>query len=260
MDKLDGRVALITGASRGIGKAMALTFAKEGATVIVNYLKHRDQAERVVEQIQKTSGDASALQADVADQTSVKNLIGRVIDQSGRIDILVNNAGILLHSDILSFTEDELESMWGTNVKGVLYCTRAVAPHMMRERYGKIINLTSIAGLGTAAAGTTPYAATKAAVGVLTKRFALELGSSGINVNAIAPGLIKTDMILEGLGPDAAAGIIKYCEEASMLRRVGEAQDIAGVALFLASDDSSFMTSQIITVDGGRRDFLSHSF
>jgi 3-oxoacyl-[acyl-carrier protein] reductase len=259
MGKLEGRVAIVTGGSRGIGQAIALTFAKEGAEVIVNYVKQKRQAEKVVEQIQTNGGNASALQADMADRKSVEHMVSMVLDQFGKVDILVNNAGILLHSDVLSFTDEDVEMMWSINVKGVLYCTRAVAPHMIRNKYGKIINLSSIAGLGTAAAATTPYAATKAAVAVLTKRFALELGSYGINVNAIAPGLIKTDLILKGVGPDVAEGIIKYCQEASMLRRVGEPQDVANAALFLASDDSSFMTGQVITVDGGRMDFLSHS-
>ncbi|MFQ6135271.1 MAG: SDR family NAD(P)-dependent oxidoreductase, partial [Nitrososphaerales archaeon] len=215
--------------------------------------------EKVVEQIQTMSGTASALQADVADRNSVERMVDRVIVQFGKVDILVNNAGILLHSDLLSFTDEELELMWSTNVKGVLYCTRAVAPHMIRKHHGRVINLSSIAGLGTAATGTTPYAATKAAVVVLTKRFALELGSHGINVNAIAPGLIRTDLILKGASQDAVERIVKYCKEASMLRRVGEPQDVANVALFLASDDSSFVTGQVISVDGGRIDFLTHS-
>lgn len=259
MRRLKGRVAVVTGASRGIGKAIALTFAREGAKVVANYVKCKDRAEEVAEQIRAMGGSALALQSDVAVKRSVDLMIDRVINEFGRVDILVNNAGILIRSDLLSFTDEELESMWRTNVKGTLYCTKAVAPHMIQERYGKIINMSSVAAFGTAVTDTTPYAATKAAVIILTKRFALELGRHGINVNAIAPGLVRTEMISGGLSQGDAERIIRYCEERSMLRRVGEPQDIANVALFLASDDSNFMTGQVISVDGGRIDFLTHS-
>ena len=259
MGKLEGQVAIITGASRGIGQAIAKTFGEEGSEVIVNYLKQKKQAEKVVEQIQKTGGRGSSIQADVANQTSVGQMVKQVIDRFGKCDILVNNAGIMYRAKPLSFTDTETEAMLETNVKGVINCTKAIAPEMIKKGSGKIINISSIAGVGIATLGTTTYAATKAAVDTLTKRFALELGSYGINVNAIAPGVVKTDLILKGMEPSKVDDFIKYCEDASMLHRIGEPQDIANVACFLASDKSNFMTGQIITVDGGRKDFLSHS-
>ena len=259
MGKLEGRLAIVTGASRGIGQAIAKTFAKEGSEVIVNYLKQKKQAEKVVKQIQKKGGKGSSIQADVANQTSVDQMVKQVIDRFGKCDILVNNAGIMYRAKPLSFIDTETEAMLETNVKGVINCTKAIAPEMIKKGSGKIINISSIAGVGIATLGTTTYAATKAAVDTLTKRFALELGSYGINVNAIAPGVVKTDLILKGIEPSKVGDFIKYCEDASMLHRIGEPQDIANVACFLASDKSSFMTGQIITVDGGRKDFLSHS-
>ena len=259
MGKLEDQVVIVTGASRGIGQAIAKTFAEEGSVVIVNYLKQKKQAEKVVEQIQKTGGKASPMQADVANQMSVDQMAKKVIDKFGKCDILVNNAGIMYRAKPLIFNDTETEAMWGTNVKGVINCIKAIAPEMIKKRSGNIINISSIAGVGTASSGTTIYAATKAAVDTLTKRFALELGSYGINVNAIAPGLVKTDLILEGIDPSEVGDFIKYCEDASILHRIGEPQDIANVACFLASNESSFMTGQVITVDGGRKDFLSHS-
>ncbi len=259
MGKLEDRVAIVTGASRGIGRAIALTFAQEGARVVVNYHEKKDKADEVVKKIEKIGNKALSVKSDVADLKSVEDMIETAIEQFGKIDILVNNAGILLRSDLLSFNEEDLNIMWDINVKGLLYCTRAVAPYMISNNYGKIINLSSIAGIGTAAIATTPYAATKAAIIVLTKRFALELGKYQINVNAIAPGLIKTDMTINSKNQDTSDKLIKYCEEATMLHRLGKPQDIANVALFMASDDSSFMTGQIITVDGGRIDLLTHS-
>jgi len=259
MDKLEGRVTIVTGASRGIGQAIAKTFAEEGSEVIVNYLKQKKQAEKIVEQIQKSGGKALPIQADVSNQISVDQMVKKVINKFGKCDILVNNAGIMYRSKSLMFMDTETEAMWRTNVKGVINCIRAIAPEMIKNKSGKIINISSIAGLGTATSGTTIYAATKASVDTLTKKFALELGVHGINVNAIAPGLVKTDLIQEGIEPSELGDFIQYCENASMLQRVGEPQDIANVACFLASDKSSFMTGQVITVDGGRKDFLSHS-
>jgi len=146
-----------------------------------------------------------------------------------------------------------------TNVKGTLFCCQSVVPHMIRKRSGKIVNISSLAGLGTALAGTTLYAATKAAVMILTKRFALELGPYGINVNAIAPGHILTDMTLKGRSPAEVRERSRYFEEHTMLRREGEPEDIANAVLFLTSDEASFVTGQILAVDGGRTDFLTHS-
>jgi 3-oxoacyl-[acyl-carrier protein] reductase len=259
LKKLADKVALITGGTRGIGRAISVKFAEEGAKVILNYLNNDFEAKKTVEHIYDKGGLAKSIKADISNKKIVDGLAQNIISEFGRVDILVNNAGILINSDLFSFDEKDLDLMLGTNLKGVFFCTKSIAPYMIKNNYGKIINLSSIAGLGTAAENTTSYAATKASIIVLTKRFALELGSYGINVNAIAPGLIKTDMVLRGKSPELANRIVQYCIDNSVLHRVGTPNDIANVALFLASEDSDFITGQIISVDGGRKDFITYS-
>ena len=261
--KLEGKVALITGSSRGIGRAIALTFAKEGAKICVNYARSKEKAEQVVEEIRKLGGEAIAVKADVSKLDEVKEMVRKVIETFGRLDILVNNAGILYKGSILEGGDEEFyeafERMWEVNVKGVLYCCREAAKYMVKNKYGKIINIASNAGVGTAFPGTTPYAITKMAVIMITKRLAFELGKFGINVNAIAPGLVPTDMVTAGRTPEEVQSVIDMAKQRSVLGRVGKPEDIANVALFLASDDSSFMTGQVLVVDGGRVDYLTHS-
>jgi 3-oxoacyl-[acyl-carrier protein] reductase len=253
--RLDGKVAIVTGSSRGIGRAIALEFAKEGAKVCINYAKSEDNARQVVEEVSSLGGEAVMIGADVSKLDEVRQLIRGVVDRFGRIDILVNNAAIMLRGDLLE-TEDEefygiLDRMWEVNVKGVIYCCREVVKHMIRNRYGKIINIASNAGIGTAFPGTTPYAMTKAVIIILTKRLAFELGPHGINVNAIAPGMILTDM--------ATPEGVEIAKKRSILSRVGNPEDIARLAVFLASDESSYITGQVIVADGGRIDYLTHS-
>lgn len=252
--------AIVTGASRGIGRATALAFAREGARVVVNYREKSKEAEEVVDMIHKAGGEAFPFRADVAYRDSVRSMVNEAMKRFGGVDVLVNNAGMGRGSaPLLELREDDLDAMVDTNVKGILFCTQAVVPHMMKKHYGKIVNISSVAGIGTALTGTTLYAATKAAVIVLTKRFALELGPYSINVNAIAPGHILTDMTVAGRGPDEVKERSRYFEEHTMLRREGKPEDIANTILFLASDEASFITGQILTVDGGRTDFLTHS-
>ena len=257
--RLEGRIALITGSSRGIGRATALRFAEEGAKICVNYVSSRDKAEKVVEEIKAMGGSAIAVRADVSDKEQVKAMVERVVEEFGRLDILVNNAGVLYLGDIFNMSDEEFERMLDINVKGVLYCSREAARYMVKNKYGKIINVASNAGIGTAFTRTTPYAVTKAAVMLLTKRLAFELGPHGINVNAIAPGLIITDMVTSGRSREEVEQVIKSTSEKSVLGRVGKPEDIANVALFLASDESSFITGQVIVADGGRIDYLTHS-
>ncbi len=259
---LEDKVALITGASRGIGRAIALTFAREGAKVVVNYHRSKSMAEEIVEEIRKEGRIAVAIQANVGDRDAVKKMIDKSLREFGRVDILINNAGVLMRDgSLLDFNDDEFNSMWQVNVKGILHCSRAIVPHMMEKQYGKIVNITSIAGLGTSRLpGNMLYGSTKAAVVILTKRLALELGQYGINVNAIAPGLIRTDMGIGGRNIVEQVEFLKYFEEKSILRRIGEPEEVANAALFLASDKASFITGQVLTVDGGRIDFISHSF
>lgn len=249
--RLDGKVALVTGGSRGIGGAVCKVFGREGAAVIVNYAKNADAAARVVSEIENGGGRAFAIQADVSQRQQVQAMVEKAGAKYGRIDVLVNNAGILFQGTAVGLVEDDLDRMIAVNLKGIIYCAQAVAPGMIDRRYGKVINLSSLAGLGTAVGGTTPYALTKAAVISFTKRLALELGPHGINVNAIAPGFIKTELLdAMDTGPVAKKAI---------LGRAGVPEDVANAALFLASDESSFMTAQVLTIDGGRMDFLSHS-
>lgn len=259
-NRLEGKVALVTGASRGIGRAITLAFAREGAKVIVNYNREKGKAEEVIKLIRDMGGEAICIQADVGDRRMVEKMVEEALREFKVLDILVNNAGILMGGGTLEFRDEEFDPMWRVNVKGILNCSRAVAPHMIEKGYGKIINISSVAGLGTAILpGNMLYAATKAAVIILTKRLALELGPYGINVNAIAPGFIATEMGLGQWSPSELEERLTYFREKTMLRRVGEPEDIAGVALFLASDEARFITGQTITVDGGRIDFISHS-
>jgi len=258
--RVEGLSAIVTGSSRGIGRATAFALAREGARVVVNYRQRGNEAEEVVDAIQRAGGEAFSFRADVADRSAVQDLVGEAVKCFGGVDILVNNAGIGRGSGpLLELKEEDLDAMVDTNVKGILFCCQNVVPHMIRKRYGKIVNISSAAGLGTALAGTTLYAATKAAVISLTKRFALELGSYGINVNAIAPSHIVTDMTIEGRSPAEVKERRQYFEKYTMLRREGVPEDIANAILFLASDEASFITGQILSVDGGRMDFLTHS-
>jgi len=259
--RLKDKVALITGSSRGIGRAIALRFAEEGAKVCINYVRSRDKAIEVAEKVKGLNGEAIIVQADVSKENEVEKMVNEVVGRFGRIDILVNNAGILYRSNLMDMDYREFRRMFDVNVMGVLYCCREAAKHMIRNRYGKIINIASVAGIGTALPDTTPYAITKAAVIMLTKRLAFELGRYGINVNAIAPGLILTDMVRLGFGetPEEVKKNIEAIKSKSTLGRIGEPDDVADVALFLASDESNFISGQVIVVDGGRMDFLSHS-
>ena len=263
MGRLEGKIALITGSSRGIGRTTALTFAREGAKVCVNYARSRDKAEEVVREIKSMGGEAIAIKADVSNLEEVKKMIETVVETFGGIDILVNNAGIMYRGTVLESSDEEfyggLEKMWNVNVKGVLYCSREAAKHMVKKRYGRIINVASALGIGLAHMGSTPYAITKMAVIMITKRFAFELGKYGINVNAVAPGPTITDMMTAGKSPEEVKKSIEANSKKSILGRVADPQDIADAILFLASDEAKHITGQLIVVDGGRMDYLPHS-
>ncbi|MFQ6125154.1 MAG: SDR family NAD(P)-dependent oxidoreductase [Candidatus Heimdallarchaeota archaeon] len=258
---LKDKIVLVTGASRGIGRATALAFAREGAKVIINYHRSKSLAEEIVEEIRGESGIAVAIQANVGDRDAVKKMVDKSLREFGRVDILINNAGVLMGSgSLFDFNDNEFTLMWQVNVKGILYCSQAIVPQMIENHYGKIVNIASIAGLGTSRLpGNMLYSSTKAAVVILTKRLALEFGKYGINVNAIAPGLIRTDMGLGNRSTAEQEEFLKYFEEKSILQRIGEPEEVANAAIFLASDKASFITGQVLTVDGGRIDFISHS-
>ncbi|MEE1132436.1 MAG: 3-oxoacyl-[acyl-carrier-protein] reductase [Caryophanon sp.] len=245
MGKLDGKVAVVTGASRGIGRAIAIELAEQGATVVVNYSGSQAQAEDVVAHITASGAQAVAMQASVASSDDVTRLMNDVVEQFGRIDILVNNAGITRDNLIMRMKEDEWDDVIDTNLKGVFLCTKAVTRTMMKQRAGRIINISSIVGV-SGNAGQANYVAAKAGVIGLTKTTAKELASRGILVNAIAPGFITTDMT------DALPEDVKNAMLAQIpLARLGEPTHIAKAVSFLASDDASYITGQTLHIDGG---------
>jgi 3-oxoacyl-[acyl-carrier protein] reductase len=255
---LNGQTALVTGASRGLGKAIARRLAREGAAVGVNYKTRGAEAERVVEEIRAAGGRAVALRADIGDPAQVKEMMSRLEPELGALSILVNNAGVVYRATLETFDPAGMQQMRRTNVDGLIHMTRAVVAGMKERQYGRIVNLSSIAGHGTTLPGNAFYAATKAAVSVLTKRFAMELGPYAVTVNAVAPGFILTDMVKEGRSEEEHRKTIQTISERSMLGRVGDPEDIANAVAFLAAPESGFITAQVLTVDGGRMDYIAH--
>lgn len=242
---LTGKVALVTGASRGIGRAIALRLAESGADVVVNYAGSENAAQEVVEQIEAMGRQAIKLKADVSSAQEAEELVKQTIEKFGKIDILVNNAGITRDNLIMRMKEEEFDQVIATNLKGVFNCVKAVTRPMMKQRFGRIINISSVVGvLGNP--GQANYVAAKAGVIGLTKATAKELASRGITVNAVAPGFIETDMT-DKLAEDTKAFMLKQIP----LERLGQPDEIAKVVRFLASEDASYMTGQTIHVDGG---------
>ncbi|GBC70622.1 3-oxoacyl-[acyl-carrier-protein] reductase [Candidatus Calditenuaceae archaeon HR02] len=256
-DSLKGRVALVTGASRGIGAAIATKLGLSGAKVVCNYSKSEEAASKVVSRIVEWGGEAIAIRADISSKVEVEAMVEKAVKAFGRLDILVNNAGILIRGGVLDDISI-LDRVFEVNVKGVIYCIAASLKYMIKQRYGRIINIASIAAFGTTSRNTTYYAMTKGAIITLTKRLAFELGEYGITVNAVAPGFTKTDMTMNRPAEELQAAI-RQLESITSLRRVGEPEDIAEVVAFLASDRAGFITGQVISVDGGRMDFFSRS-
>jgi 3-oxoacyl-[acyl-carrier protein] reductase len=256
---LGGRTALVTGASRGLGRAIAYRLAMEGAAVAINYSTRKDDAESLAEEIRSAGRLAMVVQSDVADEKAVRIMIQSVLSELGAVDILVNNAAILHRGDIQDFHQGRYDEMQRVNVGGVINTVSAVVDSMKQRRFGRIVNITSIAANGTALPGTTFYAATKAAVILLTRRFALDLGSYGITVNAVAPGFIKTDMTTDGLVPQGLNSLLDKIVATTIVGRAGEPEDIAHAVAFLASPESGFITAQTLTVDGGRTDYVGHA-
>ena len=253
-----GRVALVTGASRGIGRAIALRLAAGGAAVAVNYVRSAAEAESLAASIRAAGGRAMAASADVASEAEVNAMAGRIASEWGPIDILVNNAGISFHSDLDSYDPEKVARMRRVNFDGVIHTIRAAAGGMRERGFGRIVNVTSIAALGTTMKGTSFYAADKAGVTLLTRRFAMDLGPFGITVNAVAPGFIRTDMTQSGRTPEEAEASNRTVARLAMVGRVGQPEDIAHAVAFLASDEAGFITAQTLVVDGGRMDYIAH--
>lgn len=244
---LAGKVAIVTGSGRGIGRAIAGRFAVEGARVAVNYVTHEDTATSVVDQITANGGEAIAVRADVSKSADVRRLIQATIERFARIDILVNNAGIHIAKSLFETTEDDWDRTIDINLKGAYLCCKEVAPVMMRQEGGTIINMSSNSGLyHPSAMRFTEYVASKAGMNGLTKALALALGPH-VTVNAICPGWVRTDM-LEEIDPEMHQRILAE----TSLGRWGTPEDVAAAALFLASSEASFITGELLIVAGGR--------
>ena len=242
---LDGKTALVTGASRGIGRAIALCLAAEGARVAINYAGNVKAAEEVKASVEAAGGTAILCQADIADSAAVEAMIADVVKEFGTIDILVNNAGITRDTLLMRMKDEDFAKVLDTNLKGVFYCTTAVSKLIMKKRAGRIVNMASVIGL-VGNAGQANYAAAKAGVIGFSKSAAKELASRGITVNVVAPGFIGTDMtadLPETVKEKALADI--------PLGKMGEPEDVANAVLFLASDQASYITGQVVNVDGG---------
>ena len=242
---LEGKVAVVTGASRGIGKAIAQGLAAEGAYVIVNYNGSVDKANEVVDSIKSAGGNAEAIACNVGDAEAAKEFFAAIVKEHGGIDILVNNAGINRDDLVMKMSEEDFDAVITTNLKGTFNGVKNVSRPMMKKRSGRIINIASVAGV-IGNAGQANYAASKAGVIGLTKSVAKELSSRGITVNAIAPGFIETDMT-DKLPDSVKEEAVKQIP----LGKFGEPEDIANMAVFLASDKAKYITGQVFCVDGG---------
>jgi len=242
---LDGKVALVTGASRGIGRSVAIALAKEGAKVVINYAGNVAAATDVKNIIETAGGQCLLVQADVASEEAVASMVKETMDTFGRIDILINNAGITRDNLLMRMKETDWDDVMNTNLKGIFMCTKAVSRIMMKQKMGKIVNMTSVVGL-TGNAGQANYAAAKAGVIGFTKSMAKELGSRGINVNAVAPGFIATDMT-GILSDEVKADFISKVPSG----RLGTPEDVAAAVLFLVSASADYITGQTLNVDGG---------
>ena len=255
--KLEGKISIVTGGGTGLGKAIALEFANAGADVVVCG-RNIGNIEKVRDEIMALGRRSLAIATDVCVKEQVDNMVNKVIAEFGRVDILVNNAGTNRPTPILDLTEEVWDLLLDTNLKGIFLCTQAVAKHMVAQKYGKIINISSTAALGALEPGQAAYAASKLGVIGFTKACAREFGPYGINVNAIAPGRVLTPLVYASRTPEQVKQFIAIGETAAVLGRLGTPEDIARLALFLSSDDASFITAETIACNGGRTDLMGH--
>ena len=253
------QVALVTGGARGIGQATARLLAQRGAAVCLNYATHADAADGLASEIAAGGGRAISVMADVADPSAVEAMVTRTEKELGPVTILVNNAGVSWRGTLDTYDPEQVGQMRRVNVEGLIHATRAVIGGMRARRYGRIVSISSIAAIGTSLPGNAFYAATKAEVAILTKRFAMELGPHNITVNAVAPGFVRTDMTQRGRGAGDWQGTEESFAAKAMMGRIGEPEDIANAVVFLASPGSGWITAQMLTVDGGRMDYIGHA-
>ena len=242
---LENKIAVVTGAGRGIGRGIALALAREGAMVVVNYNGSKERAEEVVRTIEEAGGKAAAIQCNISDFEAAKEFFANVVKEYGKIDILVNNAGITKDNLMMKMSEEEFQSVIQTNLAGTFHGVKFVTRPMMKQRQGRIINIASVSGV-IGNMGQANYSAAKAGVIGLTKAAAKELASRGVTVNAVAPGFVATEMT------DVLSDSVKEAAVATIpLGRFGEVEDIAETVVFLASDKAKYITGQVICVDGG---------
>jgi 3-oxoacyl-[acyl-carrier protein] reductase len=245
MFRLDGRIALVTGGSRGIGRACCQALAEQGATVVVNYVKALDAAQDVARAIVAKGGMADIAGFDVADSKAVSTAVDEIVKRHGKIDVLIANAGIVVDSLLLRLKDEDLETLWATNVRGALACARAVGRSMMRGRWGRMVFVSSVVGeMGNE--GQTAYATTKAALMGAAKSIAREYASRSVTANVVTPGYIETDMTA-GIEPERRAEMLM----AVPLARVGAASEVAAACAYLASEEAAYVTGQVIRVNGG---------
>lgn len=245
MSQLTNKIAVVTGGSRGIGRAISIELAKRGAHVIVNFNSHQEAAQAVIDEIRANGGSASSLQADVSDEVQAQKLIKEATGVHGKIDILVNNAGITRDNVIMMMKPEDFDAVINTNLRSTWLCAKAAVRAMMSKRYGRIINITSVSGI-MGQSGQTNYSASKAGIIGFTKALAREVASRGITVNAVAPGFVLTD-----LTKDLPAELTAQLNNFIPLGRWGEASDVANAVAFLASDEASYITGHVLNVDGG---------